>query len=188
MSDIRFRDRMRSALEDRLFPSWTRDAACRGQELPGRLYRDAFTDEVGQQQEIEDYAWPERTVNALRTCSGCPVKRQCLEYAFELNPKPRQFGVFAGVPGRIREALGFRDCKTCQGKGYLKRLTIGDTTLRWSDYAEAFDAGQPGFPCRDCKTTGRLPDPDRLTKCEQWADAFARKRNWTLDKKGKVTA
>ena len=182
-TDVRFRDRMRAALEDRLFPAWTRDAACRGQELPGRLYRDAFTDEVGQQQDIETYAWPERTVNALRTCAGCPVKRECLEYAFELNPKPRQFGVFSGTPGRIREALGFRDCRTCQGKGYLKRVTIGDTTLRWSDYSQAFDAGQPGFPCRACKTTGRLPDPDRITKCENWASEFARKRGWASAKK-----
>lgn len=40
---------------------------------------------------------------AKRVCARCPVRRECLEYAFEHNATEEQ-GIYAGTRGRDRQA------------------------------------------------------------------------------------
>lgn len=115
--DPRFTDRLREALQSsELFDDWTAEAACRRFSLPGRHWEAPFKDDVAEKRQPSSYEWSETAVDAMRVCASCPVRRRCLEYAFEIEKsegdqwwsgelveEDRRFGIFGMVPGRIRE-------------------------------------------------------------------------------------
>lgn len=89
-------------------------ASCAGQ--PTSLW---FKDEVADLGE--DTVFPETVYDVLRICSTCPVQRECVTYAYELEADAYdpwvtstdadndRYGVW-GCPGRIRERFaGFED-------------------------------------------------------------------------------
>lgn len=108
--DAAMRAQVRKALDDDWMPDWTRDARCRSAKLkggigpntPGQPHPDAFMDDVA---DTEDLRLPESSVlDFMRdACLPCPVRRQCLSYAYNEVDRKRASGVFGGVPGRIRD-------------------------------------------------------------------------------------
>lgn len=167
----------RASINRERFPDWTVDAACRDPALPGRLYRAAFADDVAQEQEAEDYQWPVKVRDAIERCSTCPVKAQCLEYSIRAVPTTRHYGVYGGVPGRIREHFATKPCPTCKGLGYLKTL-FG--RIRYESYSYALEPGAKGFPCQDCHKTGKVPDLSdaAIARCADWSRSYAVKKEW----------
>lgn len=66
-------------------PDWQVDAACKGSN--------------------PDLFFPDRgasTRKAKAICASCPVKRECLDYAVEMNEK---FGIWGGVSERGRRGI-----------------------------------------------------------------------------------
>lgn len=121
-SPMLFRDALRASLTRERMPDWTALARCREFTTRGRaVWTQAFRDEVAARPEPDDYEWPQGvTTWGMKECAQCPVRRRCLEYAFDRermmpsdkNPwfwvpsegqQMRRFGIFGGVPGRIRE-------------------------------------------------------------------------------------
>jgi hypothetical protein len=117
-----YRASVRRAFDDALFPEWTAQAECARLKVMsgtgGEVHDDFFTDDVKQRPRGDYDEWPSRTVSAMRICSTCPVRSECLEYALEgeqrmekafwlsepeLVTDDRRFGVYGGVPGRVRE-------------------------------------------------------------------------------------
>lgn len=75
-----------------LFPSWTRDAACRGMDF-ARFDVDLPT--TGRLTQP--------VIAAKRVCASCPVWRKCLDFAFD-----NEFYadvVFGGLTGRERMTI-----------------------------------------------------------------------------------
>jgi hypothetical protein len=122
------RRHQREALQDRMFPDWTADAICRGDRRPnvmgrtggfpaGVTWKTAFLDDTGYHADLDDYATG-TTLDAMALCAQCPVRRECAEYAYEVEMVPidrwwtseliesdLRFGVFGGLPGGVRERL-----------------------------------------------------------------------------------
>lgn len=98
-----------AALFGRMQQPWMERAACAGKDPD-----EWFTDEVADLGEATVY--PETVYDALRVCAACPVIRECITYAYQLEeeehiPDPwverdegvrDRYGVY-GVPGRVRE-------------------------------------------------------------------------------------
>jgi len=101
-------------------PDWMSDGLC-GQTDP-----EAFFPERGAS-----------TREAKRTCSGCPVQVECLDYALDNNVR---FGVWGGMSERERRPLARRKCQKCSDP-------MPDDTAhsrrRWCDTcaAKVIDAG-----------------------------------------------
>lgn len=123
----------RRALDDEWMPAWTARARCRsanlrrgddaiGPQTPGNLWRwsgvgpspysdDQFADknQDGDEgdSEIEASGVPKKTAEEFMrdACAPCPVRRECLHYAYEEVDRGRRYGVYGGVPGRKREHL-----------------------------------------------------------------------------------
>ena len=98
-----------------------------------------FLDDVAQRPDPDTYQWPAGTLTAMKTCAGCPVRRQCLDYCFaselreatewwqhELVPQNRRFGVYGGIPGRIREA--YSNAEDCEA--WFQRWLQGQPALK----------------------------------------------------------
>lgn len=112
-------------MQSRYLPEWTADAACRsdsiggsGPQIAGTTWSWMFLDDVASRPDGREY-WPDKVMQAMRVCAGCPVRRECLEYAYESEKgvndtwwsgepveRDTRSGVFGGVPGRIREQHG----------------------------------------------------------------------------------
>lgn len=95
-------------------PSWMERAACSESTTKGA--ESYFDDEVKDGAEH----FPDTTYPAMETCRDCPVRRPCLEQAYEYEwhlqaikgtapvryewvEDGARFGIWGGVPGRIRE-------------------------------------------------------------------------------------
>lgn len=128
--DSRFAPRLRESLETRLFPAWTGNAACRNEAHPGVVNGAFFADDLAQLPETEEYVWPSAVLGAMRTCAGCPVRRECLVYAYESEDAGdgRAYGVYGGLPGRQRERLGAYEDRITRSEGWFAALSI---TRRW---------------------------------------------------------
>ncbi len=109
--DPRLRSRLRRTLEEKWLPKWASSGLCAGRDTA-----DWFADDVA---DSPNPTFPSRVSRSMKTCHACPVRRPCLEYAFEMErsvdvqrwwsgepvEERRRFGVYGGVPGRIREHL-----------------------------------------------------------------------------------
>lgn len=69
-------------------PSWRERAACK--DTPTEVFFPPRGDPAG-------------VAEAQKVCAGCPVRRECYEYA--VSTKAR-FGVWGGMSGRERRTLG----------------------------------------------------------------------------------
>jgi hypothetical protein len=210
MTDPAFRSRLRKTLDERLMPEWTAEAACRSAELPGGngpnrpgvVWDDAFKDELPLRPDPDDYAWPVGVRDFMRTCSACPVRSDCLEYAFTITEDRRQFGVYGGVPGRIREDVGFDPCGDCTD-GYCATATLDGRIIGYPDYAWVYTRSrtladgstedylsQPGFTCPTCGGTGRIVRTDGPQRCAEWFTRYAHQQGWDtphpLDASGSI--
>jgi hypothetical protein len=102
---------------DNLLPDWSKRAAC-AEQAPNRApLAIMFDDDLAYQPKGPGaYTWPAGVLQAMKMCAGCPVRTQCLDYAFEIEKREsrdwwtnelvqndRRFGILGGVPGRIRE-------------------------------------------------------------------------------------
>lgn len=125
--DPGFRARMRQSLGDEWLPDWTAHARCKSAELhdgglgpnrPGQPFIE-LTDKDDLKDGGIATRLPERSLlfQIGRLCAPCPVRRQCLHYAYEVvdglkhhvegddedDSAGRAYGIFGGVPGRLRE-------------------------------------------------------------------------------------
>jgi transcription factor WhiB len=172
-----------------MLPAWTADAACKKRRGAGTLDDRFFHDDVAwpEDTDIDNYPWPAVVVEAMRKCGTCPVRAKCLEYAFQeemTEPErwwtskrveaKRRFGVFGGVPGRIREQLGTQACSVCEGSGFTEGFGPHKALGEWL-YPD-----KPGFLCPACLGEGREARPGRLVACEDWFRNLAAKRHWTV--------
>lgn len=80
--------------------SWQFAAACFKMD-PNIFVSEEATDG----KPVERY---ETIVRARRICAGCPVRVECLEYAYE-SPDSVAFGVFAGTTGTQRTRMRDRE-------------------------------------------------------------------------------
>jgi transcription factor WhiB len=125
------RARQRAALDDAMFPAWTGRAKCAEVKVRsgtgGQIHDDYFKDELST-KKADAGEWPTKVVTAMRLCSTCPVRVECLRWAMdqetrfsqrwktgELVEQDRRFGVYGGVPGRVRERYGTMPCPVCGG-------------------------------------------------------------------------
>ena len=87
-------------------PYWGPQAPCAGRDTD--MW---FTDDVAVGNDFPDTA-----LMAMRICSTCPLRVDCLTWAFDREQldrssmadadreeADRRFGIFGGIPGRIRE-------------------------------------------------------------------------------------
>lgn len=101
-----------------MLPAWTKRAAC-AELAPNRApWGDAFDDDLAYKADPTEYEWPAGVLRAMKVCSTCPVRPECLDYAYAMEAHVdkaywaaettskedrRRYGVYAGIPGRIRE-------------------------------------------------------------------------------------
>lgn len=83
------------ALYARLLEPWTLEACCRGRT--DLFFRDDVSEKNGQLVETE------KILQAKTICARCPVRRQCLEYAFESEDGEFRSGIYGGMTGQERE-------------------------------------------------------------------------------------
>jgi WhiB family redox-sensing transcriptional regulator len=98
---------------------WRLDAACRTFDIY------LFFAPDGERQQERD----QREARAKRVCSGCPVRRQCLEYAIT---NPEKHGIYGGLnederasekrrrARRASSQAGVSDDKACKDCGETK--------------------------------------------------------------------
>jgi hypothetical protein len=153
-----------------------------------------FRDEVAAHKD-DSYSWPAETIRAMQTCAGCPVRTECLAYGFKGTPTTgRHFGVYGGVPGRIRESRATDPCPTCNGSGFLDEvLGIPFATYAWLHTTKIgeVEVTAPGYPCHACKATGAVKSEQREMRCDEWFRTYATQQGWTvndLDQRGTVSA
>lgn len=95
-----------SVLLRQQLPDWGGDAPC--------AMRDTdrwFTDDVASNKDLPGTAY-----SAIKVCYTCPYRRECLQWAFDQEQldrssladvdreeSDRRYGIFGGIPGRIRE-------------------------------------------------------------------------------------
>ena len=80
---------------------------------------DSWRDRASCRGKPTEWWYPtqgEVPVRALAICAGCPVKRQCLEFA-ESSPR-EQYGIWGGCTGRLRRAE-----RNLSGGGQSRRVT-----------------------------------------------------------------
>lgn len=113
--DPRMRVRIRIERLQQMLPAWAKRAACAELEPNHAPLGTMFTDDVAYRRD-GDYSWPDGVRHAMAVCATCPVRMECLRYAYEserrehiewwggeLIDERRRYGVYGGVPGRIRE-------------------------------------------------------------------------------------
>jgi hypothetical protein len=134
MTEPAFTSRLRSTTLDRMLPDWTHQAACATKTLPGQPWESAFMDEVTGTLDIETFDWPERVRTVMAVCAVCPVRRECLAYAFANESHVSQdwlsgesfddsfrSGVFGGTPGPVREAIADNPDRLAEGERWFLR-------------------------------------------------------------------
>jgi hypothetical protein len=98
-----------------MLPSFGPRAAC-AEKGPNRApWEPMFEDDVSQRPD-GNYSWPAGVKEAMSVCAGCPVRLECLRWAFDVEKREsrdwwtselivnnRRYGVLGGTPGRIRE-------------------------------------------------------------------------------------
>lgn len=212
MTDPAFTPSQRKALLAQYADRWQARARCidmkgydeEGEErFPGQLWAPMFMDDIGAKPDPDDYSWPQPVLRAMRACAECPVRRECLEATFaETGQYRRQFGVRAGIPGRVREALGFRRCRECSGRGYHATAKVGDLVLRFKDWEWVYQQPEGlegedgnrvkervrGFGCVPCEGTGKVPSKTRVRDCARWFDSYSRRQRWVVPEKKERTA
>lgn len=67
-------------------PDWTENAACKGQP------RYVFFPEPG----------PGTGARAREICEGCPIRRECLDFAIETR---QEYGIWGGMDTKARQAF-----------------------------------------------------------------------------------
>lgn len=112
-----FRSRLRMTILAAMLPDWAPRAACAENAPNNAPWEPMFMDEVSHRSD-GDYAWPAKVRHAIRVCRTCPVRPECLVYAIESEKREEmaywaaeleditpahRYGVYGGVPGRIRE-------------------------------------------------------------------------------------
>ena len=117
IEELDWRTRARHAMLDQLLPDWAPLGAC-SEQAPNRApFAPMFDDDLAYQPKGPDaYSWPAGVLQAMKLCAGCPVRQQCLNYAFEVEKREsrdwwtnelvqndRRFGILGGIPGRVRE-------------------------------------------------------------------------------------
>lgn len=79
--------------------NWRHDAACADSDLPSELW----TDRPDPQQ------WGNgKQRRAIAVCRGCPVRRECLQFALSVEgnaPGERRDGIYGGTTPYQRAAL-----------------------------------------------------------------------------------
>lgn len=144
--------------------SWTAQASCKGLDTDR-----FFSDDVSTPAEGEP-ALPETATLAIRICYHCPVRRRCLDEAFELT-QPMGFGnlrVYTKHEKRCQD----RTCEGCVPEDKRLREIPEGFTLK-PMHAGIF-GGIPAY------LRERLADlPDRLELAEVWLQQLALKRHWT---------
>jgi hypothetical protein len=115
VTDPRFSARAKEAFLEKMLPSFGPRGAC-AELAPNRApWGPAFEDDVAFRPDGE-YAWPKGVREAMKVCAGCPVRRECLAWAFDVEKREsqdwwtseliqnnRRYGVLGMTPGRIRE-------------------------------------------------------------------------------------
>jgi hypothetical protein len=134
-----------SFVEER-FPEWTKRASC-----AGRTTADWFSDDVADPGLRREPVFPDSVYVALKVCSSCPVKRECIELAYD-TAKPQSWG-WANV---------YTDPETSS----YQELTI-----------EPMHAGIFGVPAM---IRERMDGPNRVDRCLEWLATVSRTRHWAL--------
>jgi hypothetical protein len=126
----------------------------------------------------------------MRVCATCPVQPQCLDYVFTgvAARYKRQHGVFAGIPGRMRERLCYEPCGHCGGRGYLRSIELDGRIVAFKHYASLYAESALGFTCQDCKGHGVTLRADRKERAMAWFTEMARAHRWIVDTKERVSA
>lgn len=111
------RARLRAAMLEAMLPTWAPNAACAERAPNNAPWGPAFDDDVSHRPD-GNYDWPAGVRHAINVCRTCPVRLECLRYAVESERREEQaywaaeleqvrdgrlYGVYGGVPGRIRE-------------------------------------------------------------------------------------
>ena len=201
-----WRAAVRRSLDDAVFPDWTAQAKCAEVKVRsgtgGQVHDDFFKDELST-RKADAGEWPSKVVNAMRLCASCPVRRECLAYAVESEVRlsqewrtgevvavDRRFGVYGGVPGRIRERMTTMRCPRCGGSG-TQPGGFGEppegmnakswNKTFWEEMGPRLNKDRAGWPCRHCRGSGRLPHPERIERCETYFADFARERRWSAE-------
>lgn len=84
---------------------WTRHRACTADQLP------LFFPEFGEQHLIRE---------AKRICADCPVRTECLDFAYRME---EPFGVYGGMSANERRRTRLHPCKWCR-RLYVKRAGV----------------------------------------------------------------
>jgi hypothetical protein len=114
-------------------PAWGTRAACAQFSRRGAPWSWMYSEDLA---ESPDYTWPDHAVFAMKVCAGCPVRNECLEYAYEMEHQQstlwwsgepvesdRRFGVFGGLPGRMRERFAHSDDRIARSQEWFAALS-----------------------------------------------------------------
>jgi WhiB family redox-sensing transcriptional regulator len=74
------------------------DAACRGLDVELFFSYETERGSVERQHRAQ----------AIQVCSGCPVRRECLDYAMRTEPTDLRYGIWGGLTGPERRTLARR--------------------------------------------------------------------------------
>jgi hypothetical protein len=115
VSHPRIAARAALAYLDSKLPDFAPRGACAGLAPNRAPWSPMFEDDVAFRKD-GDYEWPKGVREAMQVCASCPVRRECLAWAFDVEKREsrdwwtselivnnRRYGVLGGTPGRIRE-------------------------------------------------------------------------------------
>ena len=187
-----FEYRTRHEAHERFLPRWMHRAACAGMNGgPETTWDAAFHDEVSMKADLDDYSWPEDVRTVMQLCARCPVRSECLNYAFETTKRmelgdPVFYVTHTGECNErwYREKDQKRKPPPCDG------CIPRDKRLR--NQPEGFSV-EPmhmgvfgGCPGRIREHFSRYPDAIR--RCAAWFREEALKMGWTVENEEERTA
>lgn len=165
-----FEYRLRHTAHEKFLPRWMHRAACAGMNGgPETTWDAAFHDEVGMEQDPADYSWPEDVKTVMQLCARCPVRKECLEYAFETTKEQ----VLGDATFYVSHEIECRDpkCAGCVPKDKrLRRQPFSVEPMHMGVFG--------GCPGRIREHFARFTDAVR--RCEEWFRGEARRMRWEL--------
>jgi len=188
---------LRRELDDALLDEWTAFARCRsvtvggeGPQRPGMPWSAMFDDELAMRPHPDDYRWPPKLVDLMEMCAGCPVRRRCLEAAFEVEGHAQVIDRDVGHYAPHREACEDSTCEGCVPEE--ERVTFRDVVIEV--IPSGIYGGVPArvrqyfmdVPCPDhteggcglCGNRRSVLREDRVEACDTWARGFAARMGW----------
>lgn len=172
--DPRFRPGHLGAIQRERMPSWMTLAECSKHAMDG-AWSEAFREDPAYQANPDNYRWPATVQEVMAVCASCPVRRECLAYAYEITG-PQLFGdvnLYASHTTECNEGHRAWQSKARLCEGCLEpEDQVHRQPFEIEQQHEGVYGGVPGPVRQHFQHSPELAD--------KWFAAWTAKRGWTV--------